>query len=267
MITTISICRTLSSARALVGLLCVGLASGCAQNAGQGAATGAGIGALTGLTIAAATGGSTGTGMAVGAGVGAAGGAIHGDRNRQRREAANTPPARVPTPAPNAGSTPPASVPATPAMTQADRDRLALAQLARTWRVTGWETVDGQRRLVSGTATGSVEYNFFVRLDMSTRDEQTGRVNTGDIVFASEPGRGLTMNSRFDTSPSPLTFEGAVTDDGRVFTLDEIAPRRGNTGRRVVIRFLSSDEWVADVTDRSGGRSTPQASFSFSGGR
>lgn len=239
---------------------------GC-DNAGQGAVSGAGIGALSGLAIGSLSG-NAGKGAVIGAVAGGVGGAVLGDQNRRSNERAQQQHAAIP-PASSASTSgpspsgPPTTVSVTtPAsLTQSDRDRLALSKLARNWRVTGWETVDGQRRLVSGTASGSVENAFFIRLIMTITDEQTRQVNNGNIVFASEPGRGLTMNSHFDTSPFPITYSGTVSNDGNLFTLDEIAPSAG--ARRIVARFISPTEWVADVSDRSGSQSTPQASFNF----
>jgi hypothetical protein len=127
--------------------------------------------------------------------------------------------------------------------------------------------VDGQRRFVSGTATGQIDNRFFIRLDMAMTDQQSGRVNSGNVIFASEPGRGLTMNSRFDSSPTPVTYEGTVSADGQIFTLNELAPGFGPNGRRLVIRFLSPDNFVADSTDRAGGNATPRASLTFTAQR
>lgn len=254
--------RSRALAARLVIILGAMVAGGC-ENAGQGAATGAGVGALSGLAIGSMSG-NAGRGAATGAIVGGVGGAVIGDQNRRQ----NTRPVPVAPPPPPPAASQQQVVSQPPAqLSSADRDRLALAQFARTWRVSGWETVDGQRRFVTGTAVGSVENAFFVRLDINVRDDQTGRLNTGNVIFASEPGRGLTMNSRFDTSPSPVTFAGNVTADGSLFTLDEIAPGFGPNGRRIVIRFISPDEWVADESERSGGRTTAIGSLTFSGAR
>ncbi len=127
--------------------------------------------------------------------------------------------------------------------------------------------VNGQRRFVSGTATGQIDNRFFIRLDMVMTDQQSGQVNTGNVIFASEPGRGLTMNSRFDSSPTPVTYEGSVSADGQVFTLNELAPGFGPNGRRLIIRFLSPDNFAADSTDRAGGQATPRASLTFTAQR
>lgn len=261
------------------------VASGClmgCDNAGQGAMAGAGVGALSGLAIGSLSG-NAGQGAAIGAVAGGVGGAVIGDQNRrtnQRADAANAarreqpaPTVIVQQPAPAPVQPPPVQQPAAApapqpaALSSHDRDRLALAKFARPWRVTGWETVDGQRRFVSGTATGQIDNTFFIRLDMAVTDEQSGRINTGNVVFASEPGRGLTMNSRFDTSPSPVTYTGSVSADGNLFTLDELGSGFGKTGRRMVIRFLSPDNWVADVTDRSTGSPMPRASMTFTAAR
>lgn len=268
--------KGLSAVLMVVGVAAVGI--GC-ENAGQGAVSGASVGALSGLAIGSLSG-NAGRGAAIGAIGGGVGGAVVGDQNRRSRENAQTarqpvpvapPPPPPPPPQPTQvvvqmqAPTPPPPPPPPPAMSTSDRDRLQLAKFARPWRVSGWETVDGQRRFVTGNATGQVDSTFFVRLDMVMTDELTNRVNTGNVVFASEPGRGLTMNSRFDSSPTAVAFAGSVTADGNLFTLNEIAPGSGANGRQVVIRFLSPDNFVADTTDRRTGQQT--SSFTFTTAR
>jgi hypothetical protein len=235
---------------ALAASLCavLPLVSGC-DNAVQGGASGAGIGALSGLAIGSLSG-NAGKGAVIGAVAGGLGGAVLGDQNRRTSERNN---AQNSSASAGTGSTPP-----TGSVARADRDRLALTRLARAWRVTGWETIDGQRHLVSGTANGSVENAFFVRLTTVIRDDQSGQVNNGNIVFSSEPARGVTMTSYFDSAPWPMTFSGVVSDDGNVFTLNEIAP---SADRRVVIRFINASQWVADISSRID--NTPHASLNF----
>lgn len=235
----------------------MGLSMGC-NSAGSGAASGATVGALSGLAIGSMFG-AAGTGAAVGAVAGGAAGGVLGDQNRRQNER-NAQAAAQSRQAAAARATP---VP--PAVATADQNRLALARFARTWSIAGWQTVDGQRRLVSGTATGSVENAFFVRLDVRVTDEQTGWTSNGDVWFASEPGRGITMDSRFDTLPIPVTHAGTVSADGGVFTLEETTP--GVVGRRTVIRFLSDSEFVVDDSERVDGRTIPIGSLSFNATR
>lgn len=224
------------------------LLAGC-DNAVQGGATGAGLGALSGLAIGSLSG-NAGKGAVIGAVAGGVGGAVLGDQNRRASER-NASSSGTPT-------NPPPQSQNSSSLTQTDRDRLALARFARSWRVTGWETVDGQRRLVSGTATGTVENSFFIRLTTQIRDDQSGNVTNGNIVFASEPGRGMTMNSHFDSGPTPMTFDGSLSADGNVLTLNEIAPA---AEQRVIIRFINDGQWVADTTNRSDG--SPRSSLNF----
>jgi hypothetical protein len=232
-------------------VVAAGLILGGCENAGQGAVSGATVGALSGLAIGSMFG-SAGKGAAVGAIVGGAGGAIMGDQNRRQNER-------------DAQANASRNRTVSPAVTAADRDRLALARFARSWTITGWQTVDGQRRFVSGTANGSVENAFFVTLDLRVTDQQTGQTNAGDIWFASEPGRGITANSRFDTCPLPISHVGSLSSDRNVFTFDETTP--GVTGRRMVIRFLSDSEFFVDNTESIRGQTIPIGSLSFSASR
>lgn len=233
----------------------IGLSMTGCDSAGQGAASGATVGALSGLAIGSMFG-SAGKGAAIGAVAGGAGGAMIGDQNRRQNDR-NAQAAAQPRTI--------AAAQVSPAVATADQNRLALVRFARSWSIAGWQTVDGQRRLVSGTATGTVENAFFVKLAVRVTDQQTGWASTGEVWFASEPGRGITMDSRFDTLPIPVTHAGAVSADGSVFTLDETTP--GVAGRRTVIRFLSDTEFVVDDSERVKGRNNPIGSLSFSATR
>lgn len=245
-------------------LACVAFAASGCDNSRQGAASGAAIGALSGLAIGSLSG-NAGTGAAIGAIAGGAGGAVIGDQNRRRDQqtaAMNSRPAPAPAPAPVAAPA------ATPQMSQADRDRMVLSRFARSWQISGWETVEGVRRFASGTAVGAVESNYFVRLEMRmTAEGADAQQSTGTIIFGSEPGRGLTMSSRFDSSPSAMNYAGNITDGGNAMTLDEIHPAMGGPRRRIEIRFLGADEFVADVKDVGGRSGAVQASFRFTGVR
>lgn len=235
------------------------LVSGC-NNARQGAVSGAGIGALSGLAIGSLTG-EAGKGAAAGAIIGGVGGAVIGDQNRRASRGA---PGKAAAPAGTPAGTP-ATAATPPPLTRADQDRLALAKFARSWKVTGWEVTGEGRRNVVGTARGSVENNYFVRLDMRVAAEgQPDAVSTGNIILGSEPERGVAMTSRYSTTPVPLSYVGRVADNGNTFTFDETLNTR-TARHRIVIRFLSADEFVADVTVANGTGSVPQASFRFTG--
>lgn len=242
---------TLTRLSAAAAALIAAMLLPACDNAVQGGASGAGIGALSGLAIGSLSG-NAGKGAVIGAVAGGVGGAVLGDQNRRSNERNAQSGAGT---ASNAAS---ASPPPEGSVARADRDRLALTRLARSWRVTGWETIDGTRHLVSGTANGSVDNAFFIRLLTTMHDDQSGQTNNGNIVFSSEARRGVTMTGYFDSAPWPSTFAGVTSDDGNVFTLNEIAPA---TDRRVVIRFISPNQWVADVSSRAD--NTPHASFTF----
>jgi hypothetical protein len=244
-------------------LAAMGLALAGCNNAGQGAASGATVGALSGLAIGSMFG-SAGKGAAIGAIAGGGTGAVIGDQNRRQSEQSAQAAARS-RPAPAAAPSPAPAAPVPPAVATADQNRLALVRFARSWSIAGWQTVNGQRQLVSGTATGTVENAFFVKLVVRVADDQTGWTSSGEVWFASEPGRGITMDSRFDTLPIPVTHAGGVSADGSVFTLDETTP--GVVGRRTVIRFLSDSEFVVDDSERVNGRMNPIGSLSFSATR
>ncbi len=247
---------------ALGSLLCLTIASGTGcESAGQGAASGAAVGALSGLAIGSMSG-NAGRGAAIGAIAGGAGGAVVGDQNRRNRENADraarqnqTNRAASPTP------TPP---PPSPAVVEADRDRASLAGFRGDWSVSGWlEREDGTRSTISGRANGVVEHNFFLVLDLNIRDDQfPDAARRGNAIFASEPGNGITMTVRFDNLPSTIRYSGDTLQDGTVISVRE-EPSMYSRGRRITIRFVGNDQWIADVSERRDGSMRVVESLAF----
>jgi hypothetical protein len=237
----------------LAALLIAG-AGGC-SNAKQGALSGAAVGALSGLAIGSLTG-DAGAGAAIGAVVGGVGGAVIGDQNRRKAENA-TASGQTGAGVSSAGSS--------SAVAAADQDREILSRLAGRWSISGWsEVVASDRRDLRGTAEGSVEQNYFLRLDVSLGvDPTSGQAQSGTLIFASEPGRGMTLSSRFSDAPSTSRFVGSSSSDGRSLTLDEVDSTIKGIRRRVVIRFFSDDEWLADVSNAAAAGSPRLGSFRF----
>ena len=233
------------------------LSNGGCSTGRQGAMSGATVGALSGLVIGSLSG-NAGEGAAIGAIVGGVGGAVIGDQNRRRDEASHASESDVADSESAARSAP------VMLSSESDRERMALAKLARSWDVSGWELIDGQRQLISGTAVGTVENNYFIRMEMKiSADGRPGMDSTGNLTFGAEPGVGLTMTSRFSTSPSSMSYTGTVSADGRTLTLSSATPSGSIAQRRIVIQFLTNNDFVADVT--AGEKSEAQASLRFSG--
>lgn len=234
---------------ALGASACAVLLGGC-SNAKQGAVSGAGVGALSGLAIGSLTG-NAGQGAAIGAVVGGVGGAVIGDRNRRERENAETMAA--------------ADRAAPEQVVVADRDRARLGDFAGGWTISGWsEVVASDRRNLTGTGDGSVEQDYFLRLDVDLLvDPATGQHQRGTLLFGSEPGRGVTLSSRFNDAPSTSRFVGSVASGGQVITLDEVDSIVPGVRRRVIIRFLSDSEFVVDVSNAAAAGSPRIGSFRF----
>jgi hypothetical protein len=153
-------------------------------------------------------------------------------------------------------------------MTPADRDRISLGKMAGSWTVVGWSEVSaGNRETISGSATGVIEQQFFLRLDMSATVSDSCQRSSGTLTFASEPGRGVTLHSRFDDSPSMARFAGMGNPDSTLLTLDETDTNTPGVRRRVVIRFLTPDQWLADVQNLSQPSNPLIGSFSFARAR
>lgn len=238
------------SVKRVIAVVLIGAAqwlSGC-SNAKQGALSGAGIGALSGLAIGSLSG-NAGKGAAIGAILGGVGGGVIGDQNKRSQDQAATR---------EAGTR---AMPAT--VVAADADRAMIGRLAGRWSLTGWsEVVASDRRDLRGSAEGVVEQDYFLRLDASIV-VGPGDTRTGVLLFASEPGRGVTLSSRFSDSPSTSRFLGSGSADSRTITLEEVDSIIPGVRRRMVIRFQSPSEWVVDVTNLAGPDGARIGSFRF----
>jgi hypothetical protein len=154
-----------------------------------------------------------------------------------------------------------------PAAARADADRAALARLVGVWTFEGWATdPDGSRRQSAGRAAGAIENNYFVLLDIQS---STGRAagptpsKSGSILFASDPGLGLTASAWGDGSPAVRRLAGQVSGNGTVFTFDEAVAPYGLRRANLTITFLSPDRWTAEVRDHSAAGHPVVASYTF----
>lgn len=216
------------------------LALGC-SNAKQGAVSGAAVGAISGLAIGSLTG-KAGAGAAIGAVVGGVGGAVIGDQNRRRDEAA-TSSTKTPTPAANTATVVPVSqVTAAP---QAYSTGQALGRLVGGWRVSGSVIANGQSMPLSGTARGTVDKVYFVRLDLRLTDPRSGQTVEATSVLSQMGGRNLEMTNSSSTSPDVRHFRGQMDESGAVFSFNQTDP--GAAGRTIILRMSADRSFTADV--------------------
>jgi predicted small secreted protein len=210
-------------------LLAIITLSGC-SNAGEGALSGAGIGALSGLAIGSISG-NAGGGAAIGAVVGGVGGAVIGDQNRRQSEAAaaqQSAATATPQPVYQTGQ--------------------AIGRLVGQWRIAGTIDLGGAGTAsISGTARGSIDKTYFVRIESRFNDPRSGQVVEGTSVISQTGGRGIEMTNSFSTSPVVRHFKGEMDESGSVFNLSQFDPPM--TSRKVIIRMPSNRGWTADVWD------------------
>jgi hypothetical protein len=215
-------------------LVVTALSIGC-SNAKEGAVSGAGIGALSGLAIGSLSG-NAGAGAAAGAIVGGVGGAVIGDQNRRKDEAAAQAAAAQEKSAQTA-----AYAPVNEYTTGA-----ALGRLVGKWNVEGTiDGADGKSLAVSGSATGSVERTYFLRLDVRFNDPRNNLIVEGSSIISQTGGRGIEMTNSFSTSPEMRIFTGKVDDTGSVFTFTQKDPAEGP--RRITIRTTNGKGFTADM--------------------
>jgi hypothetical protein len=203
---------------------------GC-ENAGQGAVSGAGIGALSGLAIGSLSG-NAGAGAAIGAVAGGVGGAVIGDQNRRKNEAAAQQPP------------PPSTVVVTSQQPYATGQ--ALGRLVGQWRING--TIDsgsGTPLPLYGTARGTIDKIYFVRLDINFTDPRTGSPVQGTSIVSQTGGRGVEMTNSFSSSPTVNHFRGTMDASGTVFDMTQFDPPVSS--RRVILRLSTNNQWTADV--------------------
>jgi hypothetical protein len=246
-------------ARGAIMLLALGPAavvgSGC-SNATEGAVSGAGIGALSGLAIGSLSG-NAGAGAAVGAVVGGVGGAVIGDQNRRREEeAAAARSSQQPQPAPQPAPTQTVAV-AQPASTtvvvvngstRQYSTGEALGRLIGKWQINGTiDGGDGKTLKVSGTATGSIERTYFVRLDTRFTDPRSGQAVEGTTMISQTGGKGIELTNSFSTSPEMKHFKGSVDQSGTIYNLTQSDPP--NASRRLNVRTAADRTWTAEVWD------------------
>jgi hypothetical protein len=201
--------------------------SGC-SNAGEGALSGAGIGALSGLAIGSISG-NAGEGAAIGAVVGGVGGAVIGDQNRRKSEAAaQQSAAAAPQPAYQTGQ--------------------AIGRLVGQWRIAGTIDLGGAGMAsISGTARGSIDKTYFVRLESRFNDPRSGQVVEGTSIISQTGGRGIEMTNSFSTSPVVRHFKGQMDESGTVFDLSQFDPPMNS--RKIIVRISPSRGWTANVWD------------------
>lgn len=145
---------------------------------------------------------------------------------------------------------------------RADSDRALLTKLVGDWQFEGaWSGADGKSNTVKGRAAGVLVNNFFVLLDVqSTEGQLAGRTTRedGSMLFAAEPGMGLTVTAWGDAAPSVTRLVGSSRDNGNVFNF---LPADG-TGNAValVIRFDGPDRFTTQLNP---GAALSSASYTF----
>jgi hypothetical protein len=108
---------------------------------------------------------------------------------------------------------------------------------------------DGTPVPVSGTARGSVDKLYFVRIDIHFADPRSGEKVEGTSVIGQTGGRGIEMSNSFSSSPTIAHFRGEMDASGTLFDLKQFAPERKS--RRVILRLGPGTDWKAEVWDGS----------------
>ena len=77
---------------------------------------------------------------------------------------------------------------------------------------------------VDGTASGSIDKTYFVRLDLHFTDPRNGQSVDGTSVISQTGGRGVEMSNSFSSTPTVTQFKGDMDPSGSIFDLKQFDP-------------------------------------------
>jgi hypothetical protein len=151
--------------------------------------------------------------------------------------------------------------------TAADADRAALARFVGVWNFEGWSADQGSKRnSASGRAAGTIENEHFLLLDLqATSGQLSGRTGrkSGSMLFASEPGIGLTVTAWGDASPSITRLVGYIEGNASAYCFHEAKTPPGMHQHALTITFQTDDKWVAEVQDMTANDKPVVARYEF----
>lgn len=144
----------------------------------------------------------------------------------------------------------------------ADSERTHLAKFVGDWQFEGsWSGADGKPHPVQGQAAGVLVNNFFVMLDIQTTSgELAGRTTRedGSIVFASEPGVGVTVTAWGDASPNVTRLVGRSEQGGNVL---RFVPAGGTANAvALVVQFDGPNRFTTQLNP---GAALSSANYTF----
>lgn len=148
----------------------------------------------------------------------------------------------------------------------AEADRATLARFVGVWTFEGWtKGSDGVQHAANGHGAGAIEKGHFVLLEVqTTAGEFGGRTGerSGSMLFASEPGIGVTLTAWGDSSASVSRLVGTVNNSG-VFAFNEVTTPGDRPRASLVITFESNDRWIAEIRDVTAARTPMTARYQF----
>jgi hypothetical protein len=152
--------------------------------------------------------------------------------------------------------------------TPIDADRAALSRFVGVWRFEG-VTVNAknEQTTVQGNAAGTIEKEHFVLLELApTSGQMGGRAvrSAGSMLFAAEPGVGLTVTAWGDASPAINRMTGATSLKGGVFSFAELRTPTNAARMGMTITFETDDRFVAAISDLSKAGRPVLARYTFS---
>jgi hypothetical protein len=77
---------------------------------------------------------------------------------------------------------------------------------------------------VSGTARGSVDKTYFVRLDLTFTGPRNNQPVQGTSIISQTGVNGVEMTNSFSSSPTVIQFKGDMDFSGTIFNLKQFDP-------------------------------------------
>lgn len=136
-----------------------------------------------------------------------------------------------------------------------DADRAALARFVGVWRFEGvLVNANKEQTTVQGSAAGTIEKEHFVLLELAPSSGQLGgraMRSAGSMLFAAEPGVGLTITAWGDAAPAVSRMTGTTSLKGGVFSFTELRTPTNAARLGLSITFETDDRFVASISDLS----------------
>jgi len=160
-----------------------------------------------------------------------------------------------------------------PAMSADDAGRLGLMNFAGDWNLEIWSLAsDGRKLAGSGVATGTIEGDNSIRIDIPQFEsaEFPEAIGGGRVTISHESGKGFVLETNLGYSDEVLRLTGGYQADSDKYIFYLIGGAGGQTATgvdrisvRLEIRSLNRNAWEAITYAHVDGKSTQVQNSAF----